>query len=97
MAGVAGVEGVSDAHPGILRWTPAARPELARESLPYATCLTDAEWALVVPILPAPAATGRPRHWPTQLLVDALLYVLRTGCAWRHLPHGFPPWGKAHR
>lgn len=78
-------------------WTPTARAELARESLPYATCLSDAEWALVAPILPAPAAAGRPRRWPMRLIFDGILYVLRTGCAWRHLPHDFPPWGTVHR
>src|SRR3954466_10251231 len=59
-----GVGGVSDARPGSPMWTPAARAELARESLHYATSLTDAEWAVVAPLLPGPAATGRPRRWP---------------------------------
>jgi transposase len=78
-------------------WTPAARAELARESLPYATSLTDAEWTVVAPLLPSPAVTGRPWRWPTRLVLDAVLYVLRTGCAWRHLPHEFPPWSTVHR
>jgi transposase len=67
-------------------WTPAARAELAREKLPHATSLNEAEWALVAPVLPAPAAIGRPWRWPMRHLFDAILYVLRTGCAWRHLP-----------
>lgn len=54
-------------------------------------------WALVAPLLPEPAATGRPRRWPSRALLDAILYVLRTGYAWRHLPHAFPPWSTAHR
>ena len=78
-------------------WTPTARAELARESLPYATCLTEAEWALIEPLLPAPAATGRPWRWPLRQVLDGILYVLRTGCAWRHLPRDFPPWGSVHR
>lgn len=78
-------------------WTPAARAELARENLPYATCLTDAEWTVVGPLLPGPAAMGRPRRWPMRLVFDAILYVLRTGCAWRHLPLDFPPWSTVHR
>jgi len=78
-------------------WTPAARAELARESLPYATCLTDAEWALVAPLLPSPASTGRPWRWPLRAILDGMLYVLRTGCAWRHLPLDFPPWSSVHR
>jgi transposase len=78
-------------------WTPAARAELARESLPYATSLSDAEWAVVAPLLPAPATTGRPRRWPMRSVLDGILYVLRTGGAWRHLPHDFPPWSSVHR
>lgn len=78
-------------------WTPAARAQLARGSQPYATCLTDAEWALVEPFLPKPARTGRPRSWPMRLVVDAILYVLRTGCASGHLPRDVPPPGTVHR
>ncbi len=73
-------------------WTPAARAELARPSQPYATCLTDAEWRVAQAFLPAPARCGRPRRWPMRVLLDGVLYVLRTGCAWRHLPLDFPPW-----
>ena len=78
-------------------WTPAARAELARESLPYATCLNDAEWAVLAPLLPAPSSTGRPWRWPLRAVFDGILYVLRTGCAWRHLPLDFPPWSTVHR
>ena len=78
-------------------WTPAARAQLARDDLPYATCLTDAEWAVVAPFMPGPANAGRPRVWPMRLVFDGVLYVLRTGCAWAHLPHEFPPHGTVHR
>lgn len=78
-------------------WTPAARVQLARGTIPYATCLTDAEWALVRPFMPAPGQTGRPRRWPMRLIMDGILYVLRTGCAWAHLPRDFPPPGTVHR
>ncbi|GJD58426.1 hypothetical protein MTDSW087_02416 [Methylobacterium dankookense] len=78
-------------------WTPAARAELARETLPYATCLSDAEWAVLAPLLPAPARTGRPWLWSQRAVLDGILYVLRTGCAWRHLPLDFPPWGTVYR
>ena len=78
-------------------WTPTARAKLARESRPYATCLTDAEWVVVGTMLPCPAATGRPWRWPMRSVLDGILYVLRTGCAWRHLPHEFPPWSTVHR
>jgi transposase len=78
-------------------WTPAARAELARESLPYATSLSDAEWAVLAPLLPAPSSTGRPWRRPLRAVFDGILYVLRTGCAWRHLPLDFPPWSTVHR
>ena len=63
-------------------WTPAARTQLARDDLPYATCLTDAEWAVVAPFMPKPAKVGRPWARPLRLVFDGVLYVLRTGCAW---------------
>ncbi len=59
---------------------------------PYPSDLSDAEWALLAPLLPPPKATGRPRKWPDRLVADAVFYVLRSGCAWRMLPREFPPW-----
>lgn len=58
---------------------------------PYPTDLTDAQWALIADLLPAPAATGRPRGHPSREVVNAILYQSRTGCQWRHLPHDLPP------
>src|SRR5829696_6548308 len=59
---------------------------------PYPTDLSDTEWACLESHLPAPRATGRPRiHSPREIL-DAIFYVLRSGCPWRLLPHDFPPW-----
>jgi transposase len=55
--------------------------------------VTDAEWAILEPLLPAPQPGGRPVHHPRREIVDAILYVLRTGCQWRALPHDLPPWG----
>ena len=59
---------------------------------PYPSDLSDAEWALLAPLLPPPKPTGRPRKWPDRLIADAVFYVLRSGCAWRMLPREFPPW-----
>jgi putative transposase len=58
----------------------------------YPTDLTDAEWSCLEPHLPAPKATGRPRVYPTREILNAIFYVLRSGCSWRLLPHDFPPW-----
>lgn len=59
---------------------------------PYPTDLTDAQWAVLEPLVPAPKPGGRPPIHARREIVEALLYVLRTGCAWRLLPHDFPPW-----
>ena len=59
---------------------------------PYPSDLSDAEWALLAPLLPEPKATGRPRRWSDRLIANAVFYVLRSGCAWRMLPDSFPPW-----
>ena len=58
----------------------------------YPSDLTDAEWELVEPLLPAAGEGGRPEKHPRRAVVDAILYVVRTGCAWRQLPADFPPW-----
>ena len=67
---------------------------MAREQR-YPSDLTDAEWAMVEPLLPAPTSHprgGRPEKHPRRDIVDAILYVVRTECAWRQLPADFPPW-----
>lgn len=58
----------------------------------YATDLTDAQWKLVDSLLPSPNLNGRHEKHPRREIINAILYVVRTGCAWRHLPHDLPPW-----
>ncbi len=58
----------------------------------YPTDLTDAEWAILAPLVPPALPGGRPPAHPRRELVDAMLYVLRGGIAWRALPHEYPPW-----
>jgi transposase len=58
----------------------------------YPSDLTDAQWALIEPLVPEPGSGGRPAVHSRRRIVDAILYVNRTGCAWRQLPHDFPPW-----
>ena len=53
---------------------------------PYPTDLTDAEYRYLEPYLPPPAATGRPRVRPLREILDAIFYVIRSGCSWRRLP-----------
>ena len=72
-------------------WTETARADYARPAERYATDLTDDEYALVAPHLPAPNRRGRPRTTDLREVLNALLYLLRTGCPWRLLPKEFPP------
>src|SRR5262245_35235179 len=62
---------------------------------PYDTDLTDEQFALIEPLLPRRKRTGRP---PADLreVVNAILFLVRTGCQWRMLPRDFPPWSTVH-
>ena len=66
------------------------RPLIERQ--PYDTDLSDAEWERICPWLPDPCPGGHPLEVPRRENVNAILYVLRTGCAWRLLPHDLPRW-----
>jgi transposase len=57
----------------------------------YLSDTSDEQWALIEPLLPEVKTGGRPEKHPRRALVDAILYVVRTGCAWRQLPADFPP------
>lgn len=59
---------------------------------PYSSDISDAEWALLAPLLPSAKPGGRPRTTELREVVNALFYLLRSGGAWRLLPHDFPPW-----
>ena len=58
----------------------------------YPTDLNDKKWALIGPLLPNALPGGRPRSVVFRKLINAILYVVRRGCAWRLLPHNFPAW-----
>jgi putative transposase len=72
-------------------WTATTRAQHMRDGLRFASDLTDAEWAVLEPLLPPPASVGRPPEWPMREIVNAIFYVLRGGIAWRMLPPCFPP------
>ena len=59
---------------------------------PYPSDLTDAQWALIERELPPLATRGRPCTYDRREIFNAILYVDRTGCQWRYLPHDFPPY-----
>ena len=65
----------------------------------YDSSLTDGQWAQIEPLLPVanPRHGGRPLKYDRRLILDTILYVLRTGCAWRLVPHDLAPWDAAYR
>lgn len=58
----------------------------------YPSDLTNGQWAMVEAMIPDARPGGRPRKADKREIVEAILYLLRAGCAWRLLPHDFPPW-----
>src|SRR5437588_10950838 len=58
----------------------------------YSSDLTDGEWAILLPFIPPAQPGGRPRKHDMREVLDAIFYISRGGCAWRLLPHEFPPW-----
>jgi putative transposase len=58
----------------------------------YSTDLSDGEWECLQPHIPAPNKRGRPRTHGTREVLNAIFYVLKSGCPWRLLPKDFPPW-----
>lgn len=72
-------------------WTEITRLHYRRDELSFASDTTDAEWAVLAPLMPAGAGIGRPRRTDLRAVVNGIFYVLWTGCPWRALPQGFPP------
>jgi transposase len=62
----------------------------------YPSDLTDAQWAQVERVIPAPKTGGRPAKHDRREITNALLYVARTGCQWRAMPHDLPPWATVY-
>jgi putative transposase len=65
----------------------------------YPSDLTDEQWNLIAPLIPRPRsgkAGGRPRTTDVRAVVSGILYLNRSGCSWRMLPHDFPPWPTVH-
>lgn len=75
-----------------MQWTKTTRAKYQRNGLRYASDMTDAEWALIARRLPGRRRLGRPRTVDLREVVQAILYILSTGCQWRALPKDFPPY-----
>lgn len=71
-------------------WSEADRHLYKARTTRYSTDLTDAEYALLGPLLPAPKKRGSPHH-AMRTILDAIVYMVRTGCQWRLIPKDFPP------
>ena len=74
-----------------MAWTDITREQHKRAGLRYPSDLTDAEWAVVAPLLPPARPGGRPRTTDLREVVNAILYLASSGCQWRMLPKDFPP------
>ena len=72
-------------------WTPDHRRAADRRGLRYPSDLTDAEWALVAPLIRPAKRGGRRRSVDVREVLNAIFYVLSTGCQWNALPRDLPP------
>jgi putative transposase len=73
-----------------MSWTEITREQYRRDGLRYASDTMDAEWTLLAPFMPERYRLGRPRTVDLRAVVNAILYILATGCQWRALPKDFP-------
>jgi len=72
-------------------WCREDREKYDRRGLRYPSDLSDAEWTLIAPHIPPAKRGGRRREVDVREVLQGVLYVLETGCQWRHLPKSFPP------
>src|ERR1700688_4486793 len=73
-------------------WTQAHRATYKQSGTALPSDLTDAQWQCLEPLIPAAKPGGRPRKTDMRSAMNAIFYLLRTGCPWRYLPRGaFPP------
>jgi transposase len=77
-------------------WTDENRKDYERKGLRYPSDMTDAEWALIAPLIPPEKRHGRRREVVIREVVNAIFYVLSTGCQWRFLPKDLPPRSTVH-
>ena len=77
-------------------WTKENRARYDRSKLRYESDLTDAEWALVAPLLPPAKHGGAHRTVNEREIVNGLMYILSTGCQWRAIPKDLPPRSTLH-
>ncbi len=74
-----------------MAWTPFTRLDHDRSGQRYTSDMTDREFALIAPHLPAQPSRGRKRRTELRAVVDGIFYLLQNGCPWANLPKDFPP------
>lgn len=62
----------------------------------YPSDLTDGQWEIIKPLIPSAKPGGRPRCVDMREILNGIMYVLRSGCAWRMMPHDLPPWSTVY-
>jgi transposase len=77
-------------------WTTENRDRYNRDGLRYPSDLTDQEWGLIEPVIPAAKRGGRKRTVNVREVVNGIMYVLSTGCQWRYVPGDLPPRSTLH-
>ena len=77
-------------------WTAENRPRYNRDNLRYPSDLSDAEWALIEPLIPPGKRGGGKRRVNIRAVVNGVMYILSTGCQWRYLPKDLPPRSTVH-
>jgi transposase len=72
------------------------REEVMTSLKPYASDISDQEWAILEPLIPTAKLGGRPRNVEMRQILNGIFYLLRSGCAWRLLPHDYPAWSTVY-
>ena len=72
------------------------REQCVMERPNYPSDLTDQHWQIIAPLIPPAKPGGRSRVVDTREVINAIMYLVRSGCAWRMLPKDFPPWSTVH-
>jgi transposase len=83
--------GLVDSLEPLMVWTEITRAKYRRDGMRYASDMTDEEWAVIAPHLPAASRRGRPRETSLREVVNAIFYIAQSCCQWRLLPKDFPP------
>ena len=78
-------------------WDKTNRTKYDYKTGRYPSDMTNAQWAVIEPLVPLPKHGGRPRTTDMREVINAISYIARTGCQWRLLPQPFPPWTTVQR